>query len=145
MRGGGAAAPTDHGRARFRETAQVAGEVAGVDAELEAAVADLAWLAGVGLRTDRQRGVLDQALNDRQHPLGPDGAVGAEHGDRQVAEHGGNLVRCLAAQGPLVVGEGGLRDDGDVADVAGHGHCLGELVEVAERLQDEHVDSRGRE
>ncbi len=139
--GGGAAAAADQGHPGLGEPADVAGEVAAVDGELEAARAGAARLPGVRLGADRHRRVADQVLGHGQHALRADGAVGAEHGHRQAGQHGGHLPGRLPAQGVRVVGEGGLGDDRHVGQAGDRGDRLDQLVEVAERLQDEQVDA----
>jgi hypothetical protein len=142
--GGGAAAAADQGHPGRGEQAEVAGHVVAVDAELEAARAGAARLARVRLGGHRDRRVPHQVLGHGEHPLRADGAVGAEHRHRQAGQHGGDLARRLAAQGVRVVGEGGLGDDRRVADLAGRRHRLDQLVQVAERLQDDQVDAGQR-
>jgi hypothetical protein len=139
--GGGAAAAADQGHPGLGEPADVAGEVAAVDGELEAARAGAARLPGVRLRADRHRRVADQVLGHGQHALRADGAVGAQHRHRQAGQHGGHLAGRLPAQGVRVVGEGGLGDDRHVGQAGDRGDRLDQLVEVAERLQDEQVDA----
>ena len=141
VRGGGAAAAADERHPGLGEPAEVAGEVVAADAELEAARPGAARLARVRLRADRHGRVPDQVLRHGEHPLRADGAVGAEHGHRQGGQREGDLARGLAAQRVRVVGEGGLGDDRHVAQLAGHADRLDELVEVAERLQDQDVDA----
>jgi hypothetical protein len=144
VRRGGAAAAADQGHPGLGEPAEVAGEVAAVDAELEAARAGAPRLARVRLRGHRHPRVPDQVLGHGEHPLRADGAVGAEHGHRQRAQHGGDLARGLAAEGVRVVGERGLGNDGHVGQVAGRAHRLDQLVQVAERLQDQDVHAAVR-
>ena len=80
----GAAAAADQGHPGLGEPGQVAGEVTAVDGELERARPGPARLPGVGLGADRDGGVPDQVLGHDQHPLRADGAVGADHRDRQA-------------------------------------------------------------
>ena len=136
----GAAAAAHDRHPGVGEPAEVAGEVPAVDAELERARADPARLPGVRLRADGHRRVPDEVLGDDEHPLRPHRAVGAEHRDRHRAQHGGDLARRLAAQGVRVVRERGLRDQRQVGHRRGHRHRLDQLVQVAERLQDQQVD-----
>jgi hypothetical protein len=131
--------PPTSGHPGAGEPGQVAGEVAAVDGELERARPGPAWLPGVRLGADRHRRVADQVLGHGEHPLRADGAVGAEHRHRQAGQHGGDLARRLAAQGVRVVGEGGLGDERQLVTVGATADRLDQLVEVAERLQDEQV------
>ena len=123
------------------EPADVPGEVAAVDGELEAARAGPARLPSVRLGADRHRRVADQVLGHGQHPLRADRAVGAEHGHRQAGQHGGDLAGGFPAEGVSVVGEGGLGDDRHVGQVGDRADRLDQLVEIAEGLQDEQVDA----
>ncbi len=82
-----------------------------------------------------------QLVHHREQPLRAQRAVGSQPGHREVAERAGDLPRGLAAEGVPVVGEGGLRDDRDVGQAARHRDRFHQLVQVAEGLEDEHVDA----
>lgn len=138
LRGGPAAAAHDLG-AGLHEMPGVRGHVLRAG-HVHRPPSDLARHAGVGLGAEL-------ALRQRRHPfnalqdaLRPDGAVEADDIRAEAVEVADDVLRRRAEGRQSVRPDRHLRDDGDHGvDLARGRNRLGNLVEVAERLDDEAI------
>ncbi len=110
-------------------------------AQIDVAAFDLARLAGVGLRRELHRRDPCQALDRFEHRRRADAAVEPDDIGAPALELRNERLRCRAIAGVAILLGRHLSDDGQVADRA-HGTDRGaDLVDVAEGLEHDEVDS----
>ena len=137
---GRSAASSDDRHPGIDELTHIAHEVVGVDRVLEPGRTDAAGEPGVRLGGQRHRRVPAELADDGQAALRTERAVRPQSRDRLPGYRPGEVGRRVPAQHPLVLGERGLGDHRH-AEVGRHVDGLRQLVQVAERLQHQQVDT----
>ena len=139
MLGRGAAAPADHAHVVQDEAPRVRCHVFR-RAQVEIAPLDVARAPGVGLGREPQLRDGGHPLDGVEHRRRPDRAVDTEQGGTTSLEVGREPLGWRPVERVPVFLGGHLRDDRQVRDPADGVDGGANLVQVAERLQNEQVD-----
>jgi hypothetical protein len=138
--GRGAAAAAHGARRGGDEAARVGGHVFR-RAQIDVAPFDIARLAGIRLGRQTQARHLGDPLDRVQHRRRSDRAVDANQVGAAPLQFGREPFRRRAVERAAVLLRAHLRHDGQVAHAPDGVDCRPDLVQVAERLEHEQVDT----